>query len=282
MEPAEASKLQLELPLADETGRCRLLTSDLLCSLHRDQGWASKPRACRQFPFFLVETPDGVQVGLSFRCSAVQQNVGPDWSEHLPQLRQLVAEGIPRAGFEAVSLGPAQLSWATYRRWEQAWLQSAHLSTAVAESLGELLPAAPVVLPRLLPILAASAIGFLESRTPEQAAQVAAALRGGQGYWSERRECEVKPRSEPFSPVADGPWREYLDHVLERKTPWLGRDWLGRLLMVLAAEPMLHYYAPLLGFWPAVERLEEEWLAHRRELDILEGQFATTLLQVCC
>lgn len=273
--------LVLELPLADETGRCRLLTEDSLCTLHRDEGWHSKPRACRQFPFFLVETPDGVQVGLSFRCTAVQQNIGPDWSEHLPALTELASEGIPRLGFEPVRLGSKTLEWSTYRRWEGEWRAAAALTPAVERSLAEILPLVSGTLPRLTPILAASAIAFLESQTADQAAEVAAAVRGGMDYFSQRRGQTVAARPDPFSQPADGPARDYLDHVLERKSPWLGSDFLGRLLMVLAAELMLNYYSPTLGFWGAVDRVEGEWLAHRRELDVLESQFAATLLQLC-
>ena len=291
VEPHETRSL-VELPLLpdgdhlrlaqDEQGRCLLLTSDNLCSLHRDHGWQSKPRACRQFPFFLVETPDGIQVGLSFRCTAVQQDVGQEWEQHEAGLRQLVDLGLPRIGFEPVPIGSYRLDWTTYKGWESDWIQAVpgDLTGAVAASLALALPVEGVTLERLVRLLSASAVGFLESQSQQEAAAVAGALRTGQPYFSFRRGL-VAALDDPFGGSPDSQSTRYLAHVLERKSLWMGTSFLGRLLMFLAAQRMLYYYQGLEGFWPAVDRLEGEWLAHRRGLEVLEQQFASTLLQLC-
>jgi Fe-S-cluster containining protein len=288
VEPQERGDLPLladgdQMQLAqDERGRCVLLTGDNLCSLHRDHGWRSKPRACRQFPFFLLETPDGIQVGLSFRCTAVQQDLGQDWAEHESSLRELVESGVPRVGFESVSIGSYPLDWFTYKSWEADWIEALphQLTAAVALSLSQALPLDGPTLERLVLLLSASAVGFLESDDPDQAVAVAAAVRSGQSYLSPRR-GRIPALPDPFGAELDPQFARYLAHVLERKSLWMGRNFLGRLLMFLAARPMLSYYQQLEGFWAAVDRVEGEWLAHRRGLGVLEEQFASTLLQLC-
>ena len=91
----------------------------------------------------------------------------------------------------------------------------------------------------------------------------------------------VAALDDPFGGSPDSQSTRYLAHVLERKSLWMGSSFLGRLLMLLASQRMLYYYQKLDGFWPAVDRLEGEWLAHRRGLEVLEQQFAATLLQLC-
>ena len=286
-------KLALELPLIedgeqlrlaqDAEGRCLLLSEDRLCALHRDHGFQSKPRVCREFPFFVTETPDGIQVGLSFRCSAVQQEVGQPWVDHRENLQELVRLGIPSVASQPVSVGAYILDWNTYKIWETAWRQALPeqgLIHPVACTLAQILPVEETTIVRVVQLLSASAIGFLESDTPDQATAVAQALRQREAYHSPRRGW-VEAMADPFGGELDGQHRRYLAHVLERKSLWLGSHFLGRLLMLLAAENMLLYYQGLDGLWAAVDTVEGEWLAHRRGLAPLEQQFAQTLLQLC-
>lgn len=274
----------LKILAQDSQGRCFLLSDDHLCALHRDHGFASKPRACQQFPFFLLETPDGVQVGLSFRCSAVQQDHGVAWSEHEQVLRSLCQMGISRVGFEPVALGHATLAWAVYKGWEESWLLSLEsgqgLSPAVARSLSPVLGFHPQAFEPLIQFLSASAVGFLESQDAEAAAEVTTALRLQRGYLSQRRGW-VEARSQPFELSPDPQSARYLEHVLERKTLWTSQRFLGRLLMLLCAERMLSYYQASSSFDLAVDQIEGEWLTHRVGLETLELLFEQALSGLC-
>jgi Fe-S-cluster containining protein len=271
----------------DERGGCFFLRQDRLCALHADTGWQSKPRACRQFPFFLVQTPDGLQVGLSFKCTAVQQNQGSNWTDHLPGLEELAASGeYPRIGFTPAELGRAQLSWREYLEWEAGWRRGLAAGEplvvlvwrSLQPLLGLMLDARS--LEGLVQSLAATAVGYLECRDHDCIGQVSAALQAGEGYVSARR-GPVSGLQEPFTGEAALPdLTRYLAHLLERKTLWEGRHFVGRLLMLLVAEKLVLYYSRVGPFWEAVELVEGEWLGHREQEGLAAG-FAATLLQFC-
>lgn len=100
---------------------CAFLRDDQLCSVHAELGYASKPTACRHYPFIFTRTPAGVFVGLAFSCSAVQENHGRPLPELELELRELLAEG------DLINLVPADglavhgswfTSWDDYAAWE--------------------------------------------------------------------------------------------------------------------------------------------------------------------
>jgi Fe-S-cluster containining protein len=99
-------------------GRCPYLTPSERCSVHQ-----TKPRTCLQFPYLLVETPSGCQVGLSFRCTAVQQNHQGDWD--LATLERLRSTGsYPRVGFDPIPVRPGlTLNWDGYLLLERQLLE---------------------------------------------------------------------------------------------------------------------------------------------------------------
>ena len=284
MDPAEAAgkswQLEQDGPhlrlVQDSEGRCLELSEQNLCKVHPD-----KPLVCRQFPFLLAESPDGVHVGVSFRCTAVFQEQGVDWSEHLPGLEALLARGVPRIGFESAPIGDYRLDWETYKDWEAHWLRRLphDLCDGVASTLGVALGLHPQSLERLVLMLSASAIGFLESEDNYGAAEVAAAVRAEKEYLSTRRGWTAPIRNAFEGELNENAIR-YLGHVIERKSVWLGSSFLGRLLMLLTAERMLLYYTRLEGFALAVDRLEGEWLLHRQGLEDVEQTFEETLLQL--
>ncbi len=236
----------------DENGRCFFLEDERRCGLHSSTGWLSKPRACRQFPFFLTETPDGMQVGLSFRCSAVQQNEGVPWEQHRSDLEQLAASGTyPKIGFEPARFGSLELSWSEYLVWERQWLaqlgQGRTLRSIFHEHLSEHLglQLAEADLARLVLQWSFSAAGLL---------QVAL----------EPAEIQSDPESVRF-----------FEHVLERKWLWLGESFLGRMLTLLVGEQL--YWSVANPF----DLVEGEWLGHRDDLGPVEQGLANTLLQFC-
>ena len=49
-----------------DDNRCVFLGEDKLCEIHREMGIESKPVPCRQFPFVVKQTPDGLHVGITF------------------------------------------------------------------------------------------------------------------------------------------------------------------------------------------------------------------------
>ena len=267
----------------DQEGRCFFLQDGRLCGLHASTGWLSKPRACRQFPFFLVETPDGCQIGLSFRCTAVQQNHGRDWSEHHSDLSQLRASGrYPKVGFEPARLGRRQLTWSDYLEWEKEWCAGVRAGKSLAACVySRLQPFLELMLDpgsfhSLLEECTFTAIAWLEGDL-----SLTAALRENGSYLSPRR-GPVEALAAPFCPLTEenNPQARYLCHVLERKQLWMGPDFLGKLMLVLVSERLLQYYRQSLGDWgPAFDLVEGEWLAHQDDLGPLERQLAATLLQ---
>jgi Fe-S-cluster containining protein len=266
----------------DSRGRCHFLQEEHLCGLHAATGWSSKPRACRQFPFFLVETPDGIQVGLSFRCTAVQQDHGVEWAEHQNDLHQLVASGnYPRIGFEPASLGSRALDWETYKEWEADWCLQLQAGASWADAVYARLQAyLSLLLDRasfqdLLEQSSASAVAWLEGDP-----SLASALEDELPFASPRR-GPVPALAQPFRLGTGGDQAvRYFCHVLERKSLWLGGSFLGRLLLTLVAERLLCYYARSLGDLSlALDLVEGEWLAHSEDLGPLEEALALTLLQ---
>lgn len=266
----------------DAKGRCHFLQKDNLCGLHASSGWMAKPRACRQFPFFLLQTPDGIQVGLSFRCTAVLQDHGHDWDSHQSDIQQLVNTGdYPKVGFQPTMLGRFALDWSTYKKWEANWIHKIETGGSLAEAvLDDLAPALELFLERplweeLLQHLGRTAVAFLEGEGPHDLQRIGQALQSGQGFEGKQRGW-LQPHLRPSQP--DPLLQRYLVHVLERKSLWLG-DWLGRLLMLLVAQYLAEFYAPTLGWEKAVELVEGEWLAHRDDLAEVEHGFAAMLLQ---
>jgi Fe-S-cluster containining protein len=255
--------------LHDSQGRCHFLGADALCELHRDTGWLGKPRACRQFPFFLYDTPSGVQVGLSFRCTAVKQagSNGVAWDEHQQVLSSLWHSGhYPKVGYQAEPFGNLNLDWSTYLGWEARWLERLETMPLWQACQPELEAHLPYFWPE--PLLDA------------HLAHLAAASRGFlEGLAWEQLEDFAHRHADQMGAVQHPEYQRYLSHVLERKTLWWGPSVLAQLSMVLVAERLLHHYTARLGPSEALDRVEGEWLAHRHDLSPLATAFAQRLLQ---
>ena len=245
----------------DAQGRCFFLEDDRRCGLHSSTGWLSKPRACRQFPLFLAETPDGIQVGLSFRCSAVQQDQGLDWAAHEADLHSLVASGsYPRLGFEPVSWGRSQLPWEVYLGWERRWRDLLAQGHTVERVFHQHL------CQELQLALSLREFAEMVERWTFSALQLL------------RTEA---PASLP--PAVSSPESvRFFDHILERKALWSGSDFLGRMLLVAVGERLLATVLGRGGNWSnAFDRVEGEWLGHREDLGPVEQGLAQHLLQFC-
>ncbi|HXE72660.1 MAG TPA: YkgJ family cysteine cluster protein [Candidatus Nitrosotenuis sp.] len=88
-------------------GACVFLNPESRCAIHAEMGRQAKPLGCRQFPFMVVPTPEGVRVGISFYCTAAQRNQGLPLERYEPEIHELLRgirfarvpeRGIPVAG----------------------------------------------------------------------------------------------------------------------------------------------------------------------------------------
>ncbi len=107
-------------PIADErrvilrhAGTCAFQCDDGLCGIHKKWGYDTKPQTCRDFPYRFVETPGGVYVGLSYACTAAQENLGPPVTDQLDELKSEYPVANSRRGDE----NPVRLS----NRHEVSW-----------------------------------------------------------------------------------------------------------------------------------------------------------------
>lgn len=105
----------------DEDGHCVFLEQES-CELH-DGG--QKPYSCRQFPFILKDTPQGVVVGLSFLCNSVQQNTGRPVEQYRPQILELLTTRRHPVLPPQVPVSWGRIAtWQQYTAWERELLAS--------------------------------------------------------------------------------------------------------------------------------------------------------------
>lgn len=106
----------------DEFPRCGFLDEDLLCAIHKEAGYQSKPLTCQQYPYLLVQTPDGkVIVSASYSCTAVREDIGPALSESAADVEDLIQRGarihrLPAGGIEI--LPPFVAPWTEVAEYE--------------------------------------------------------------------------------------------------------------------------------------------------------------------
>jgi Fe-S-cluster containining protein len=78
----------------DDHPRCGFLNEEMLCGIHADTGYESKPLTCQQYPYLLVQTPDGkILVSAAYSCTAVSEDIGPPLSQSQPEIEALIARG---------------------------------------------------------------------------------------------------------------------------------------------------------------------------------------------
>lgn len=125
--------VRLALPLAGgerttfarkPDGACVFLGPGERCGIHNRLGYAAKPQVCREFPYYFVETPEGVAVGVSFACTAVRAHHGQPLAAQQTDIRDVLA-GSHRVGRvpDAISLySGTDIGWDEYRPIESALL----------------------------------------------------------------------------------------------------------------------------------------------------------------
>lgn len=256
------------LRVAKQEGSCVFLTAEKGCAIHADLGAQAKPLTCQIFPFILVPTPDGMQVGLSFYCPSVRKAEGRELQEHRVELERFVAE----AGLAALA-GPFRLwahhetGWAGYRQFEDELLrrlsldQAARVLVSSCEGLGQNLDAwgraevQQLFLPRrsaysqeLACSLACSLVARAELDDAEPALELAAALRRGQPLRLPGSNVQAVHGCQPVD------CGRYLRSLVRRKF-LLKQPSLLEGLALLSLVPMaLSFYGPQTD--SGVERLE--------------------------
>lgn len=91
-------------------GACVFLGSDNLCRLHAETGPASKPLACRAYPFTAAPGADGVRIDLRMDCPSVAGNEGRTLSVHQAEIARLAREAQVTEGFKTAP------EWGTAKR----------------------------------------------------------------------------------------------------------------------------------------------------------------------
>ncbi|MCB9745429.1 MAG: YkgJ family cysteine cluster protein [Alphaproteobacteria bacterium] len=86
--------------------RCVMLDEDDLCALHKEFGEASKPTACRRFPYLTVASDEHVWATANYGCKAVQEHHGALLSEQAEDLGALYAKDLAEADPAADTVYP--------------------------------------------------------------------------------------------------------------------------------------------------------------------------------
>jgi len=105
-------------------GACVFLGAGEKCGIHSTLGYAAKPQICREFPYYFVDTPDGVAVGVSFACTAVRAHHGRSLADQETDVRDVLA-GSYRVGQvpdSIVLFSGTDITWEEYRPIEAALL----------------------------------------------------------------------------------------------------------------------------------------------------------------
>ena len=114
---------------------CTFLTSRMQCQLHAERGAAAKPRGCRQFPFRMTRTPDGIFVSTSFSCPSIQSNLGVPTPEYQRELQEL-AQDLPLWGGDGIQVWrDCRLPWSGYAELEAFVLAKSSLEAGLAEAV---------------------------------------------------------------------------------------------------------------------------------------------------
>ena len=131
--PAEAPFVPLRAPLGSgEThtfrrksdGACVFLGPGEKCVIHSRIGYTAKPQICREFPYYFVDTPDGVAVGVSFACTAVRAHHGRPLAEQQTEVRDVLTGSyrVAQVPESIVLFSGIDIGWHEYRPIEAALL----------------------------------------------------------------------------------------------------------------------------------------------------------------
>lgn len=280
---------------------CVFLDNNHLCSIHQELGAAFKPRGCRQFPFRLVRTPDGIYAGVSFYCPAVQANQGRPLASHQAELLELAAD-LPEIRTVSVVAGVV-LDWTLYRRlddWLQAELEGQDPESTLARALWALGQVVKTRQPRRLE-------SFLESSGPALEPPHEPFVLVHEHFTATLlARCEVEQkRREAFRAdwlaqrpvtlarfggwrgrrrdlrdhVSEEPLRRYLKATIFRKYLATRRPLLHNLALLYLVPGLYRLWTQLADHERALEECESKLVTHPNDLDTLSGEMALGFLE---
>lgn len=291
-------------------GDCVFLGEDRLCSIHGEMGVEAKPIGCRQFPFLIRPTPDGISVGVSFFCTAVQRNEGRPLEVHADEVREIMKgirfqpmglEPIPVygdatvdwTGYKAIEaellramdahgfqVGTGQVIWALSRLVSQGRpLEPAALAQAVAAAPPGQLEGDSVIVSQN-EFLTAALVAMLESPGPESTRGMTEALLEGHepvtfprfGWTGLSLEIEFR-RENMVGARLDSEIDRYLRALVHRKFLGMERPLLANLAVLYLVPRVLRTYTAIASL--ARQAAEPEAADYYRALDVVEVDLVT-------
>jgi lysine-N-methylase len=87
-------------------GACIFLDDDNLCRLHKETGAASKPLACRVYPFLPTPGADGVRCDIRMDCPSASANQGRPLSAHSVEIQRIATEANIDRGMTKIPTWP--------------------------------------------------------------------------------------------------------------------------------------------------------------------------------
>ncbi len=245
----------------DAQERCSFLTPANQCELHG----RAKPCGCRQFPFRLTRTPDGIFVGASFFCPSIQLNQGRPLAEFQAELEEM-AEQLTLWGADGLQVWKeCRLDWPDYLKLERHILEQAEVTAGIAQALWALAqfsldPQRPLSI-----YLEASAAALEPPDEP---------LILMEHHWFQRlmRHLQQKPLGAQAPPPE---LERYLRAVLKRKGLINRRPLLGNLaLLHLVPRFCGHWWAQHGSVEKAIEECENKIVTHPNNLDDLVARMS--------
>lgn len=288
-------------------GGCIFLRADRLCAVHKEIGLRAKPLGCREFPFLPVRTPEGVMVGLSFYCSAVQANHGRPVEAHAQAIEGMLTEyNYDGVGLKPIDLDDRhQISWTSYKTiesmageyvarpdlraalWEfctrvvraarslsdapDGWIDDAVWTEALERSAAV---ERDEILSQLEKMFLIGVMGTLESINPESCKRNTEALARRTVLHSDTLGKTVDLQHfDDFRTRFDAAWsledfRRYFAHLIFRKFLGLKRPIVANVAAFWLTLPLLECYRDLSAF--AANRLQPDVNDVRMALDAVE------------
>ena len=122
-------------------GSCVFLDGKTRCSIHGKVGYREKPLGCRQFPFKLKLTPDGVYAGVSFYCKSCRENSGKPLEHYRREIEAWLEEyAYSRTGDLPLFLDEGLLiDWKAYTKVEDLVKESLEKFTDCEEAVWDAL-----------------------------------------------------------------------------------------------------------------------------------------------
>lgn len=289
---------------ASRDGGCVFLDAQSLCRIHGAMGSTAKPLGCRQFPFLIRPTPDGVVVGISFFCTSARENRGRPLETYEDEIRALVSEwGFRPVGEEPIPVHQDRsIVWPEYLLLERLLVEGLEAKPPMLAVGGPLLgvcrwlrgaggwfqvlpEAAAAEFPRdqvlasMEGFFLASLVGILEAGKDEARALTEALLSGGRirlprySWEGPAGDIAAFAATTPRPEWLDGEVARYLKALLFVKFPAMNRPLLDNLSLLYLLPPLLRWYATAAALARGAPAVETE--DFHRALEVAERELVT-------